>query len=390
MSSASSWRHTTHAAHVIHSGRLRGRQFETISCVDPSLASLLARQANVVTRRQALCHMSDNALRHRVAAGRWRRLQPGLFVATVGRLTQEQRNWAAVLGAGGDQWPTRVCLGGLSALCAWGLAGVTSRGIHVLVPIGRQARARAGVVLHRTRCAPDLDGGRYLRPPATMPGRSLVDAVQWAASDREAMLIIAASFQQRIVQLSELERAWEGMRNAGRRGLLRRTAVDCAGGSHSLGELDLLDLCRKARLPLPVRQSPRLDRNGRRRFMDAEFEPWRLSGRDRRCPSSRGRRRCGTTRCGPTRSNWTATSCCGIPRTPCVRRAPRSPSDIRAALRRLGWRPELCEYRVALGNSGLTQHGELLSGRGGARGRPVGGCGGWPMRAGRARGVRRR
>jgi very-short-patch-repair endonuclease len=109
-----------------------------------------------------------------------------------------------------------------------------------------------------------------------MPGRSLLDAAQWARSGRQAQLFVAASFQQRILTLVDVERAAEEVPAAKRRALVLRTAEDCAGGSHSLAELEFLALCRRHRLPPPTRQSRRVDRQGRRRYLDALFEPWKL------------------------------------------------------------------------------------------------------------------
>jgi very-short-patch-repair endonuclease len=231
------------------------------------LARLLRQQDNVITRRQALEHLSDKALRHLVDSGRWRRLHIGVYAAHSGPLTLAQRHWSAVLSAGGDRMS--VCLGGLTALQAWGLRSITSDGIHVLVPITRQIHVR-GVVVHRTRVPPDV--APHLTPPASFPGRSLVDAAQWARSDQEARLIVAACFQQKLVTLADVDRALA--RNTARRAVIWSTAQDCGAGSHSVAELDLLALCRRFRLPTPSRQAPRRDRQGRRRFLDAVFDPW--------------------------------------------------------------------------------------------------------------------
>jgi very-short-patch-repair endonuclease len=101
--------------------------------------------------------------------------------------------------------------------------------------------------------------------------------VAWARSDREARLIVAATFQQGLVRLPDVERAADERSNANRRALLLAVAADCAGGSHSLGELDLLDLLRRARLPTPSRQSSRRDRRGRIRYLDVFFEAWKVA-----------------------------------------------------------------------------------------------------------------
>jgi hypothetical protein len=237
-----------------------------------SLAALLGRREGVITWHQALKYLTAKAIRHKVASARWAKLAHGVFLASPGRFGPRQRQWAAVLGAGADRHPD-ICLGGISALHIWGLRNVTPSAVHVLT--SRQSKPAAGVVIHRTRVA--LQDIGHTRPPATMPGRSVVDAVAWARSDREAQLVIAACFQQSLVTYADVERAVVNRRTIHRRALLLATASDCAGGSHSLGELDLLVLCRESGLPEPTRQMRRLDRGGRARYLDASFDDWKVA-----------------------------------------------------------------------------------------------------------------
>jgi hypothetical protein len=235
---------------------------------------LLCRQDGVVARWQVLRYLTASALRHKVRSGRWRRAHSGVYLTETGAPTPKQRGWVAVLAARVDARSV-AALAGLTALGAWGLRGIDSHVIHVLVPHNARIQPPAGVAVHRTRLPLDLD--RNLRPPATMPDRSLLDATQWARTDHEANLIIAATFQQRLVRLPDVRRAVEAMPNMRRRQLLLRTAEDAAGGSHSLSELDLLALCREYELPTPTRQVERTDGRGRRRYVDALFEDYKVA-----------------------------------------------------------------------------------------------------------------
>lgn len=159
-----------------------------------------------------------------------------------------------------------------------GLRRVDPDAIHVLVPAGRHPVAvPRGTAVHRTRRPPEREETRLAEPPATLPLRAVLDAAQWARTDNEARLIIVASFQQRLVTGAEVERACGPRCMIGRRDLILATARDAAAGSHSLGELDLVALCRRAGLPVPSRQVARRDRDGRMRFLDALFEPWRVA-----------------------------------------------------------------------------------------------------------------
>jgi very-short-patch-repair endonuclease len=84
------------------------------------------------------------------------------------------------------------------------------------------------------------------------------------------------AFQQRLVGLGDVDAVLARMPKAKRRPLIRTTARDAAGGAHSLGELDVLRLLRRARLPRPTLQFQRTDVEGRRRYLDLYFERWRL------------------------------------------------------------------------------------------------------------------
>jgi len=231
------------------------------------LTWLLFRQCGVIGRQQALRFMSEKALRHRLRSGRWRLAHRAVFVAHNGPATEEQRSWVAVLATDG-------LLGGLSALIEAGLRGFTSHAVHVLIPAHRRRRVPAGVLLHRTTHLPAADVHPVGMPPCTTAPRSVVDAAQWARSDREARAIIAMSCQQRLVTGADMEQVLARMPKVRRHGLIARTALDASGGSHTITELDFLDLCRRGGLPMPSRQVMRTDDAGRRRYLDADFDEW--------------------------------------------------------------------------------------------------------------------
>ena len=101
----------------------------------------------------------------------------------------------------------------------------------------------------------------------------MVDAAQWARTDREARTIIAMCFQQRLVRTGDVDYVLHRMPNAKRRSLIVATVADVAAGSETVTELDLVRLCRKAGLPVPTRQVIRRE-NGRARYLDAYFDEW--------------------------------------------------------------------------------------------------------------------
>ncbi|WP_262283304.1 endonuclease domain-containing protein [Micromonospora sp. MA102] len=236
------------------------------------LTWLLFRQEDVISLAQAREHLTSKAIRHRVAAGRWRRAHRAVLVAHNGPIGAAQLRWIAVLAAG-----STALLGGLTAAQAGGLRGFPDRVVHLLLPATRRrAPLPTGVRAHRTSHLPDRDVLPLGQPPRTTAARSIVDAAQWAFNDGQARTVVAAAFQQRLVGGDDLHEVIDRMPRLRRRHLILTTATDAAGGAHSLGELDLLGLVRRAGLPEPTRQQVRRDAAGRRRYLDAYFEEWRV------------------------------------------------------------------------------------------------------------------
>jgi very-short-patch-repair endonuclease len=102
-----------------------------------------------------------------------------------------------------------------------------------------------------------------------------VHAALWAASDRQAAVILAMTVQQKLAPVSEIASALDAVRRHRRRRFLRDVLGDIAGGSQSLGELDVLSGLRRRRLPEPSRQEIRRLASGRI-YLDIEWEEWRL------------------------------------------------------------------------------------------------------------------
>jgi hypothetical protein len=238
------------------------------------LSWLLYRQDQVVCRSQARRFLTGAAIRARLDAGRWRAVARSVYVTHNGPVTRRQRRWIAVLSAGAAR---PAVLAGASALECHGLKGYRTEALHVLIPARCQDRdTPPGVVAHRTSRLPRADLHAVGLPPRTVPARSLVDAAQWASSDDHARAIVAAGFQQRLVDFDEVAAVLRRMPRAHRRALTRETAADAAGGAHSLPEGAFLRLCRRGGLPTPTSQRRRRDARGRWRYLDVYFEEWGL------------------------------------------------------------------------------------------------------------------
>lgn len=302
---------------------------------DP-LTALIERQQGVVAGWQALRFLSQKAIRHRVESGRWRRAHRAVYLTYRGHITLAQRQWIAVLAAGPTS--TAACLGGLSALQVHGLRNITSNQIHLLIPFARRLVAPAGVAVHRSRSFTDEDRHPASLPPTTTLARAVVDAASWARSDNEARLLVAASFQQRLVRAGELEPVLHRLRNVQRRDLIKNTADDAAGGSHTLGELALVEICRNAGLPMPTRQVRFRDLSGKVRFLDAVFDPWRVAVEIDGVHHNESRQRWDDAE----RDNALILATYQVLRYPShvVREKPRHvAAQLRTALTAAGWRP---------------------------------------------------
>ncbi len=117
---------------------------------DRRLALRARRKGGVFTRREAIeAGVAPSTLDDRVANGRYRRLQRGVYAVAGSPDTLQSRYLAAVLALGRE-----AVLSHTSAAHHWALAGCAQADrIHVTT-LGRRAEGLVGVTVHRTRCLP--------------------------------------------------------------------------------------------------------------------------------------------------------------------------------------------------------------------------------------------
>lgn len=85
----------------------------------------------------------------------------------------------------------------------------------------------------------------------------------WAASDRQAALLLTMPVQQGLTTSELVGRALLAVHRDRRRALMHAVVLDLLGGVRSLGELDVARECRLRGLPEPDRQTVRRGRDGR-------------------------------------------------------------------------------------------------------------------------------
>jgi very-short-patch-repair endonuclease len=221
--------------------------------------ALASDQEGVVSRRGLAQHgVTRHHIRTEVSAGRWRTLGQQTVAVHCGPLPVLARRWHAV-------WETGVAIAaidGVTALQHGGLTGFDDDRIHVSAVHHHNTSPIAGAVIHKVirRVSGELAAGGL---PRTRPEVAAIRAAHWAASNRQAALILLMTVQQRLTTPARLAAAQRLVRGRTRRRFIREVVRDIAFGVQSLGELDFARLCRERGLPEPFRQEVRQGPTGR-------------------------------------------------------------------------------------------------------------------------------
>lgn len=227
--------------------------------VDVEMHAAARRQHGLVTRPQVLAAGGDDHLIiRREQAGRWQRLQAGVYLIALGPPTWEQALHAACLAAGPD-----AAISHRAAAQLWELEGTSGRLVELTVPYRTRAVVHDALVHRSRRLAPeDVTERRGI--PVTSVERTLVDLGRFAGP-----VVIEIAVESALRRgLTSLDRVIEhGIeRNQGRPGAarLRRIVAVRAPGrvAGSPAEVAFLRFVRKHGLPEPVRQYPIRLRDG--------------------------------------------------------------------------------------------------------------------------------
>ena len=227
----------------------------------------MVRQSAVVTRAQLLRRgVGRDQVRAAVAARRWQTFGRQVVVLHNSTLTQRQRRWVAVLLPGQP-----AALAGITAAHEAGLTGFADDRVHVVVHRACGIDRPSWMRLHNSRRFTPSDI-RTSGIPRTDVARSVVDAAAWSRWPRRACALLCAAVQQRLTTSSDLHRALAAAGHLRHAAIMRSVLGDIGGGGHTLAEIELAPLARRAGLPPPRRQVLRRERSGRVRYVDAEFD----------------------------------------------------------------------------------------------------------------------
>jgi hypothetical protein len=233
----------------------------------PELRRLLARQCLVLHRDQAItAGVTERWLRCQVEAGRWQKPLPSVYFGGNGTIPRAAREWSALLFASdGYRHPAGLC--GATAAALNGLVGYQDDDTHVLIDVRRRLAPREGLQIHRVSGLGDHHLHPLRKPTRTRTGRALIETALSRRTADDAVAVLAAGVQQGLVLAEDLLRLFEEFPRVEHRRILMEALTDIAGGSHSLPEVQLLRIIKRAQLPLPDRQSVRYE-NGRKRYLD--------------------------------------------------------------------------------------------------------------------------
>lgn len=222
------------------------------------LARLLHVQDQLLTRAQALEHLTAAALRHRLRpGGPWQVVLPGVYAAFTGALTPRQHCRAALLHGG-----PRSQLAGRTAVLGYRLRALRPDGrVHLLVPHGTQPGSTGLVTVTRTHRlpTPHLVAGL---PTVPLP-RAVVDAARSLGTLREVRALVAEPVQAQRVRVERLAEELAAGPTAGSR-LVRIALAEVGAGVRSTTEAELRVLfLRSPLLRRAVWDARLVDRHGR-------------------------------------------------------------------------------------------------------------------------------
>ena len=230
------------------------------------------RQDGAVGRAQLLAMgLTPRQARRHVDNGRWQVAWPGVYVTHSGPISEATLVWAAVLYCGDG-----ALAGGRTAL--W-LARAFTRcpaPLEICVPESRLVRVRTGITVHRVR---DLASRGH---PAANPPRVRIEHAVLDVANRENRPEAVCDVVLRVLQqrLSTAQRMATCLASRSRhrwRALITELLAESADGVHSpLERRYLRDVERPHGLPRAARNRPERDADGRRRYRDVRYEPWRL------------------------------------------------------------------------------------------------------------------
>ncbi len=237
---------------------------DRLSHLDPSFRD----QLGVVRRAQLYeSGWTRHHVEHEIRYGRWQLAAPEVVVLHNGPLTYEQRLWVGILHTGSAAALSHATTLKVNSLEHW-----DPPLIDVISPRGNTVEKLEGFFFHETR----RDYCDWIHPTRRPRQLRIEEACLLAAerkrSARSGIGLVAACVQQRLTVPDRLFASSLTVSKLRHGHQIRLAVLDIAGGAHSFAEIDIARVCRHYGLRQPTRQQFRLDRSGRRRYLDCEWD----------------------------------------------------------------------------------------------------------------------
>lgn len=220
---------------------------------DLTLTALAERQHGLVSRVQALEHLSRGALDRRIESGRTEVMRSGVYRIAGTPRSWEQALHAAVLAGGLETVASHRAAAGL-----WELAGFgRGDGIEITSPRDRRVRLE-GVRAHQSTVLGDRHITTRSRVPVTTVARTLCDLTAVAQMGEIARALDDA-LRRRITTLPQLQLVFDDLATKGRRRsrvmhILLAERADGIEPGESAPEQRVARWLVAAGLPRPVQQ----------------------------------------------------------------------------------------------------------------------------------------
>lgn len=232
------------------------------------LTRLARSQYGIVTRTQALAHISLDALRWRLERKHWRSVHPAVYATHA-----EPLDWMARAGAALLYCSPRAALAQESAAYLLDLDNRQPPLIAVAIPAGMRRKNCAGFTVRRRR---RLETLVYKRLRVTSPAFTVLDVGGSPTASREDAIAIAArAVQRRKATVVALRRELEQ-----RRAHRHREAIELSLGIVSEGAESVLEV-EFGRRSLDIRRDRHTAAQGRvtlrAEWVDVRYEPCELA-----------------------------------------------------------------------------------------------------------------
>jgi hypothetical protein len=229
-----------------------------------AIEEIARRQAQVLSRRQLRdAGWTRFQIDHEIDIGRWQSPAPSVVVLHTGHLAGDQPLWIGVLHAGDG-----AVISHLTGARRAGLRWTGGDVIDVLTPRGDAVLPLAGYFFHQTRRPYQRWVGPAAGPPRLPIEHCVLLAAEREGNIRAGIGLLAASVQQQLTTAKRLGGVIPQIRKLRHGRTFRLVLHDIAGGAQSFAELDVGRLCDGHGLVRPTRQVVRLDKQGRRRYLD--------------------------------------------------------------------------------------------------------------------------